>query len=180
MNHLIGARIRSIRVRQKLTLQQLGDRVGCTRSLLSKIETGKTMPPVATLSRIAKALGVSTGAILDEPDGANVIFTPADTATERQIETQKGYQFHAFAAGRVDKTMQPYLFTACKGKVKPETLSHSGEEFIYVLNGVLNYTVGNVTYRLGPGDSLYFDAEEPHDLTAESETARYLAIFVDR
>lgn len=175
----IGARLRSIRMRKKLTLQQLGDCVGCTRSLLSKIETGRTMPPVATLMKIAKALKVKTADLLADADPESLVFTSADAAT-KQIETRKGYLFYAFAAGRVDKAMQPYLFTAQKGKIKSEALTHSGEEFVYILEGIVNYTIGNVTYRLGPGDSVYFDAEEPHDLTAETDTAVYLAIFTER
>jgi quercetin dioxygenase-like cupin family protein len=73
--------------------------------------------------------------------------------------------------------MQPLLFVAERGGVKPSPMSHSGEEFIYVLQGRMRYRVGDVTYTLGAGDSLYFDAEEDHDLEPITATVRYLGLF---
>ena len=76
--------------------------------------------------------------------------------------------------------MQPYLFVAEKGKVVEKSLSHGGEEFVYMLEGEMKYRVGDVEYRMGPGDSVYFDAEEEHDLQPVSDQVKYLAMFADR
>jgi len=54
------------------------------------------------------------------------------------------------------------------------------DEWVYLLEGELLYSVGAVQYRLRPGDSLYFDAEEDHDMEPVSERVRYLAVFVER
>lgn len=164
---------------QGQTQQAIANKADITKSLLSKIENGKSMPPIATLSRIAKALGVDIASLLSETHGNGPIYIPADETT-KAISTDKGYDFFSFANQRSDKLMQLYLFTARKDKIKKQALSHSGEEFIYILEGCMHYRVGNMQYTLKPGDSLYFDAEEDHDFAPITNEVKYLAAFCDR
>lgn len=182
MNHPavppLAARLRTLRRQQQRTLRDVADRCGFTVSLLSKIESGKTSPPVATLTRIAAALGVTLADLLADDRPATTVFTPAaDLAARPPTRTDKGYGFHLLATGRVEKAMQPFVFVAERGRVKPEPMTHAGEEFVYVLEGQTRYRVGATTYTLGPGDSLYFDSAEEHDLEPLTDTVRYLAVF---
>lgn len=177
----LHSRIRTLRHRQKRTLKDVAEQCGFTESLLSKIESGKTTPPLATLSRIAAALGVSLGDLVDNSQPNTTALTLASaTGTDTATRTGKGYGFHVLGAERPGKIMQPFLFVAERGGIRPGGLSHSGEEFIYVLEGRMQYRVGAVTYDLGPGDSLYFDAEEEHDFLPLTPEVRYLGIFTDR
>lgn len=176
----IGERIRKIRKRQQRTIQEIADICGFTRSLLSQIETGKTVPPLATLTRIAVALGVTVSALLNDQNGSGTVHTTHEALESAElIQTDKGYRFLAIAAARANKLMEPILFEARRGEVKRKPLSHSGEEFVFVLTGQMRYRVGNVEYLLSEGDSLYFDAEQKHDLKPVSEIVRYLAIFCE-
>lgn len=175
----LGSKIRSLRRRQNRTLADVADRCGFTISLLSKIEAGKTNPPVATVSRIAAALGIGLGDLLDETRQKSTTVTSARSLTTATL-TDKGYMFHLLAAERSEKLMQPFLMTAERGKVKPGTLAHRGEEFVFVLEGRMRYRVGDTTHTLGRGDSIYFDSEEDHDLEPITKTVRYLAVFVER
>jgi len=93
------------------------------------------------------------------------------------LETSKGYLFIPIAVDRFEKKMQPYLFVAERGRVNTQPLSHEGEEFVYVLEGELKYSVGGVEYLLKAGDSLYFNAMDEHEFTPLSEKVKYLAIF---
>jgi len=177
----IGQRLRKVRRLQGRSIYEIAAESAITPSLLSKIETGKSNPPVATLTRIAAALGVSTASLLDDRAGVGTVFTPATAVTPAAMTvTDKGYRFFALAAGRPEKAMQLFVFEAEKGLVKRQPLAHAGEEMIYVLEGELLYSVGAVQYRLRPGDSLYFDAEEDHDMDPLSDRVRYLAVFVER
>lgn len=178
MSPTIGQRIKRLRLRQKRTLEQIASLAGFSKSLLSKIECGKTTPPIATLTRIASALGVNIGDIVSDQAVTSTAYTPAEKVSVL-TRTEKGYEFGLFAATRAEKQMQPFLFVAKKGKVKKGTLSHPGEEFVYVLEGRMKFRVGNVEYQMGPGDGLYFDAQEEHDLQPISEEVRYLAVFTD-
>ncbi len=177
----ISSRIRSLRRRQSRTLKEISDRCGFTVSLLSKIESGKVNPPVATLEKIAQALGVSLNQLFTDDQASATSLTQASKLSKQALTTtDKGYGFHLLAAERADKIMQPILFVAEKGKVKAGVMSHSGEEFIYVLKGKMSYQIGEETKTLGPGDSLYFNAEEDHDLEPITAKVEYLAIFAQR
>lgn len=174
----IGARMRRVRRERGLSLQAVADRCGVTRSLLSKIETGASTPPIATLMKIAAALSVPVAALLEDSGTRTTLFTPASAMdADKLTPTEKGYAFCAFAAERVGKAMQPFFFRAKKGGVRPKPLSHQGEEFVYVLRGEMRYRVGAVTHVLKAGDSLYFDAIEDHDLEPLSAVVEFLAIF---
>jgi transcriptional regulator with XRE-family HTH domain len=175
----LGTRLRRIRRQQGRTLEEIAQRCGCTRSLLSKIETGKSSPPIATLTRIAQALGVEMATLLGDTNSNSVTYTPAGNDSGLTI-TDKGYQFQALAGTPSGGRMQVYLFVARKGEVKPGELHHPGEEFVHVLSGSMRYRVGKREFHLSAGDSLHFDAGEDHDLEPISDEVRYLAVFVDR
>ena len=176
----LPARIRALRRRQQRTLSEIAERCGFTVSLLSMIESGKSSPPIATLSKIAKALGVSLGDLIEERKEKSTVLTQARTlGSGAPTRTDKGYGFFHLSGARTNKAMEPFLFIAEKGKVKPSLMSHYGEEFVYVLSGRMRYQVGGTSYTLGPGDSLYFDSEEEHDLQPLTDKVRYLAVFAD-
>ena len=131
---VLPSRLRSLRRQQKRTLKEVASQCGFTESLLSKIEAGKTTPPIATLSRLASALGVSLSDLLDENRAATTVATSAASLENRDVtRTEKGYGFHLLAAERAGKIMQPFVFVAEKDGVQPGTLSHRGEEFVFVL-----------------------------------------------
>ncbi len=67
---------------------------------------------------------------------------------------------------------------AKKGEVKEHRPNHEGEEFIYVLKGVMEFKVGNKTYELQKGDSLYFNSLENHGMMPVSDEVIYLDVFV--
>ncbi len=160
-------------------MQEIADMCGFTRSLLCKIETGRTVPAVATLGKIASALGVSVASFLSEESAVGTVFTPSSRTLSRTM-TDKGYSFFAFASEKHSKGMQPYLFVAEKGKIGGGVLSHDGEEFVYVLEGMMKYRVGAVEYLMSPGDSLFFDSVEEHELDPVSDKVVYLAVFTER
>jgi len=168
-------------MQQGQTLQEIADKCGFTRSLLSKIETGRTLPPIATLAKISQTLGISLSSLLKEGSNDQPVYTSAKLLNKKAFSpTNKGYLFHAFASGLPEKAIQPFLFIAQKGNIKKEALSHVGEEFVYVLEGKMRYRVGNIEYILDQGDSLYFDAEDEHELEPISKKVKFLAVFVER
>jgi transcriptional regulator with XRE-family HTH domain len=176
----IGDRIRKIRLQQGRTIQEVADACQCSKALLSKIENSKVVPAVATLSKIAQALGVKVSALLEEDTDGSVAFTPnLLEQSEAFIATNKGYGIYAVAPHVVNKKMQPVLIRACKGQVKTHTVRHSGEEFIYVLEGELKVHIGNVEYLLKPGESVYFESLNDHGIMPVTQVALYMDIFVE-
>ncbi len=176
----LGKNIKIIRTQQKRTLQEIAEACGFTKSLLSKIENGVVIPPVATLSKIAEALGVKISTLVEEGQNVATIYIPSNAiAKENQVKTEKGYSFFPFASEYVNKKMQPFLFQGKKGEVIEHNLSHEGEEFIYMLEGEMKFKVGVVEYILKPGDSLYFNSVEGHGMIPLTDEIKYLNLFAE-
>ncbi len=174
----IGTHIRRLRLEQHRTQQGIAKRCGFTKSLLSKIESNKVMPPVATLVKIANALGTKVSALIENDDDVNTVFTAHAEVEESIVKTERGYWIYPFATRHKEKKMQPFLFVARKGEVKKHHLSHDGEEFIYVLEGEMKVQVGGTEYTLPVGSALYFNALDEHQVIPVSRTVKYINVFV--
>ncbi|MEQ9439360.1 MAG: XRE family transcriptional regulator [Cyclobacteriaceae bacterium] len=174
----IGDRIKILRVNQNRTLQEIADLSGLSKSMISKIENNKTVPSVAALVKIAKALGTSMSSLLEQENWLTAVMTSQGKAEDNLTPTDKGYDIYPFASEYHEKKMQPFLFVGKKGKVKPHRVSHEGEEFIFVLRGEMKIQVGDVEYLMKTGDSLYFNSLKKHGIMPVSEEVVYLDIFV--
>lgn len=174
----IGLRLRAMRLQQNRTIQEIANSCGLSKSMVSKIETDKVFPSIASLSKITRALGTQVSTILEENGENSEIVVKANKAEENTIKTERGYCIYPYASSYKEKKMQPFLFIAKKGEVKEHHVSHEGEEFIYVLNGEMKFQVGDTEYLLRKGDSLYFNALKTHQVIPISDEVRYLDIFV--
>ncbi|HOZ95946.1 MAG TPA: XRE family transcriptional regulator [Niabella sp.] len=174
----IGDRIKVLRVSQSRTLQDLAEASDLSKSMISKIENNKTIPSVAALVKVAKALGTNISNLLEEEGFLNAILTTRQKAMDNLTTTDKGYSIFPYASGYHEKKMQPFLFVAKKGEVKPHEVSHEGEEFIYIIKGQMKMQIGEVEYLLNSGDSLYFNCVQKHGIMPESDEVIYLDIFV--
>lgn len=174
----IGDRIRVLRTNQKRTLQEIADLSELSKSMISKIENNKTVPSVAALVKIAQALGTNISNLLEHDGFLNAIMTTRRNAEENLTSTDKGYSIYPYASEYHEKKMQPFLFVAKKGEVKPHEVSHEGEEFIYIIYGQMKMKVGEVEYFLKTGDSLYFNSLQKHGIMPVSDEVMYLDIFV--
>jgi transcriptional regulator with XRE-family HTH domain len=174
----IGDRIRMLRITQKRTMQEIAEASDLSKSMISKIENNKAIPSVAALVKIAKALGTTISSLLEQDGWMNAIMTTRQKALENVTDTDKGYSIYPYASEYHEKKIQPFLFVAKKDEVIPHELSHEGEEFIYVLKGKMKMQVGDMSYTLNNGDSLYFNSVQKHGIMPISDEVVYLDIFV--
>ncbi len=181
----VGESLRRLRARMGLRVEDIAHRAGFTKGFLSKIENGKSSPPIATLMRLADALGVDPAALFqadtngNSRDSSSALHVPvANRQRVQNAGAGPGYQYWALAAGRAHKAMEPFVLTVHPKEVDPKkTFQHPGEEFIFVLNGRCDYRVGDETFDLKAGDSLYFDARKPHAPHPKGGPVTFLAIF---
>lgn len=164
----LGAKIRDLRKKSGLVLQDLSNRTGLSKPLLSQIEKEVVSPPVATLLKIARALGVEISFFFQNTDAAEKVTVvrrdESRTVDSRQFGRERGgYYYEALAYKRSRKHMEPFLVEFRRGKVEDLSyFSHEGEEFIYVLHGRLEFRTEDQQVALEPGDSLYLESSVPH------------------
>jgi transcriptional regulator with XRE-family HTH domain len=174
----LGITIRALRLSQKRTIQEIADSCGLSKSMVSKIETDKVFPSIATLTKIARSLGTTVSSLLKEDTVGVEVVVNIENASIEAIKTDRGYYIYPYALGYKDKKMQPYLFVAKKGEIKEHHLSHEGEEFLFVLEGEMKFQVGEIEYFLKKGDSMYFNALKVHQAIPVSDSVIYLDVFV--
>jgi transcriptional regulator with XRE-family HTH domain len=179
----VGGKVATVRESLGLTCDDLAQRSGCDVALITRIEAGELVPSLAPLIKISRALGVRLGTLLDDDTQVGPVVTRADEAEEverlRALETGTGagtLEFFSLAEGKTARHMDPFLID-----VEPTTdrtlSSHEGEEFLFVLSGVLEVEYGKEVHTLKVGDSIYYDSIVPHHVRAAGEApARILAV----
>ncbi len=161
----IISKIRSLRKSREVTLDRLAKMTGLTKGYLSQIENSTKSPPFSTLDKIAYALGVDITYFFakngsEQADARITIVRPEERKKVAPGGLRRGYGYESLAYKRAGKNMEPYLITLdSHGK---GIFKHDGEEFLHVLEGVLEFTFGGDRYIVKPGDSLYFDSGVEH------------------
>jgi len=166
-----------------MTLQEVAGAAGFSKGLLSKIETGVVSPPIATLAKLAEALDVPIGELFDG-QGADdtAAFFPKESREEfRGRMSPFNYKYELLVRGRKRRDMQPMVVSIDGGTYKFKLMDHSGEQFVYMLEGEMDYIVGEKVFTVHPEDCLYFDARQLHGpKLKKNQKARYLVVFSDR
>ncbi|TVQ36325.1 MAG: cupin domain-containing protein [Spirochaetaceae bacterium] len=172
----LGPQIRGVREQHRLSLRALADRCGLSTNAISLIERGEHSPSIATLHKLATALGMRITDFFQQTDEHAVVFTDQD---DRLVANGPGFVMECLAIGLRNQQIEPFVVT-----IEPESpksgvpVVHSGQEFVYCLNGSLRYRIGEKTYYLGPGDSLLFEANQAHCFWNDSSIpAQILLIF---
>jgi transcriptional regulator with XRE-family HTH domain len=182
----ITEKIRLLRRNKNITLKALSEKMGITEGYLSRIENSDTAPPISTLSRIAQALEVDISYLLssnnksvdENPSIVIVKNREENGGLDHKIQRNNihGYQFEPLASKKKGKNMQPYILIP---DFNPgEFLQHEGEEFLYVLEGDIEFLYGTEKYQLSERDCAYFDSNIPHNGRSLGERrARVLIIL---
>lgn len=178
----LGQKLRRLRLKKKVALVDLGRHTGLSASMLSQLENGKLIPTLPTLARIAMVFDVGLDHFFDARRrqrlfavvrGAERIRFP-----ERAGVPDPAYFFECLAFAANDKNLQAYLAEFPR-RVRGGGSQHfhDGAEFLYVLSGTLAIHYQEEETVLQAGDSVYFDASEPHAYSGRSRTpARALVI----
>lgn len=184
----IGQKIRKLRQAKRQTLQDLSASTGLSKPLLSQIENEQVIPPLATLLRISKALKIPLNNFFaDEGSEQKYIVMRAgerggeETRRPPHSGKHQPYIYQPLGKGKDNGSFQPFLLEIEPRPGDEDVLVyHEGEEFIFLLEGSLNVYYKNEVISLGPGDSIYFDSDEPHGFLATGDTpARGVLIYSD-
>ncbi len=178
---MVGENIHSIRLASAVSLTEVAKRAGMTKSTLSKIENGQTSSPISTLTAIAGALGVRLAEFFVEAAEAPryVLTRSGKGKTIVRDGSRLGYSYEALAVDFPNKLAEPFLLTISPGD-KEGRFKHDGHEYIHMLVGDIEFTLGDEKFELHPGDSLYFDPRLTHILKPlKKKPARFLCFFIE-
>lgn len=155
--HAIGARLRQLRVRRRLSLAQVAEKVGVSLGFLSALERSQMSASVGTLRKLARFYKTN---ILDFFDPAESNSRLVKPDRRKVLEAGPGVRMELLAWGNT--VMEPHLFRIAPNSGSGDSYTHEGEEFLYVLRGELHISLLGEEYRLKPGDSFYFESATPH------------------
>ncbi|MBU1344720.1 MAG: XRE family transcriptional regulator [Proteobacteria bacterium] len=162
---IICKNIKKLRKQNHFTLEKLATLTGLTKGYLSKVERSEKAPPYSTLNKIAGALGIEVTSIFgknSEPlNDIRISFQKKDEGTIIKATSQlSGYDYEVLGASKPGKNMEPFIIYSPWEITK--MYSHEGEEFMYVMEGRLEFLYGDKTYIMEKGDNVYFDSCIPH------------------
>ena len=163
----IGDKVRTLRLKKKMGLVELGRHTGLSPAMLSKIERGRLFPTLPTLLRIALVFSVGLeyffAGARDKPLIAVVRKDQRVTLPDRAGAREVSYRFQSLDYLAAERRFNAYLaefLPIAADKVRPH--AHPGVEFIYVVQGRLSLSIRDETPTLDAGDSIYFDATLLH------------------
>lgn len=164
--YAIGAKIRSLRLKKKMGLVELGKHTGLSPALLSKIERDRLFPTLPTLLRIAMVFSVDLAFFFagarEKPIAAVVRKADRVRLPERE-GSDSSFRFESLDYPVSERRFNSYyadFLPASRGTMRLHT--HPGVELIYTLQGTLSVHIGGEEHTLEAGDSMYFDSSVPH------------------
>jgi transcriptional regulator with XRE-family HTH domain len=169
----LGARVRELRKARNWTLEQAATQAGLARSTLSKIENGQMSPTYEALKKLAVGLEISVPQLFTPPQKGQVNGRLAMTRSGKGADYATAtYEHELLAETLTKKQMLPY-----RARVRARSMEefdgwvrHDGEEFLYVLTGVIKlYTEFYEPIEMRRGDSAYYDATMGHNVVSVSD-----------
>jgi transcriptional regulator with XRE-family HTH domain len=162
----LGERIRRLRLKKSMGLVDLGKRTGLSASFLSQLETGRVVPTLRNLTRIAMVFSKDLSYFFErEPQAIFRVHRRRERVRLPQtgVETP-AYFFESLGYLVPDREMDPYLaeFMPLATEMEVSAHIHPGFEFLYVLEGALEVHYGEQACKLEMGDAVYFDSNVPH------------------
>jgi transcriptional regulator with XRE-family HTH domain len=164
----LGQRIKKFRELKSVTFEELAERTGLNHEFLRSVEEEDRYPSLGPLLKISRALGVRLGTFLDDAISLDpVIVRLGERSEEFDMHAGQGspvaMRYYSLGKGKIDRHMEPFFIEVLPDEnADKRTSSHEGEEFIIVQSGELEVIFGQETFRLGPGDSIYYNSVVPH------------------
>jgi DNA-binding protein len=164
MNKNIGELIKQKRTENKMTLKDISEATDLSIGFLSQLERGLTSIAQDTLKKVAKALNVEMSYFMDQPKSKEKVVL---RSYEKEILRIEGGSIIEYLMTNMvtQAEMLPKLVEILPQKEVEESLtySHEGEEFVYVLEGILTLKVENEVYDLYPGDCAHYLSTRAHN-----------------
>ena len=169
----IGKRIRRTRLDKKISLDMMANETGLSKARIKEIESGEKRPSVGTLLQISRALHVDSAFLLKESEEV------VEKRTKAYTKRTDNYAYTPLTEHAEKKHLKAFeIVVEAQKKHGGVGFQHEGEEFVYVLEGNVEYTVGDHVNKLKAGDSLHFNSGIKHDLRNTGKKDAKLIVVV--
>ncbi|MBA3011177.1 MAG: XRE family transcriptional regulator [Proteobacteria bacterium] len=179
----VGTRIRLLRQERGISLEDLSSLTGFDISDLEDIENGKQKPQLGMVMKLSKALDAAVGRLVSGLGTKLYSITRKNdrkqVARSASKTNKKNVYSYMSLAPEVQGRHMEALIVQLEKIEEKEISVHNGEEFVFVLEGVVNLTIANETYDLEPGDSAYYLSTTSHYITAKTDKATILAVLYE-
>lgn len=157
----VAPRLRQLRGRSGLTLEEAARRLQLSPAHLSRLETGQRQPSLPLLLTLSRGYGTTVSDLLGEtpPEGSPVV--RGDQIPESDAG---GWAYREIS--RRGRAMQALQLRLPTGSQRELVRTHPGEEWLHVVRGQVQLVLGETTYVLDPGDSAHYDSLTPHRISA--------------
>ncbi len=174
----IGARIRFLRQQRNMTLEQLSASSKLTKSFVSKVERGVSVPSISTAMRLAESFKITVSQLLGEDhyDDALSLVRKEERRSFMRPGSSSGYNYEMVAGPKRFKRMEPYVMRPPLKFQNKRLFKHVGEELMFVLSGRVEVEISDQIIELRHGDALYFDSHLPH--RSRSLGGKYAEVLV--
>ncbi|NLZ73397.1 MAG: helix-turn-helix domain-containing protein [Bacteroidales bacterium] len=186
-NKFVGEKIKFFREEQNLSLADLAEKTGLAVEQIERIENNTDIPSLAPLIKIAKALGTRIGTFLDDQTENGPVICRKEEAKEtisfsnNSVNSRRHMHYQSLSRSKANRHMEPFII-----EIEPNNgdndvdfilSSHEGEEFIIVMEGIIEISYGKQKLILEEGDSIYYDSIVPHHVHSyEGKPAKILAV----
>lgn len=176
---LVGANLRRIRTEHKLSLDNLAQRSGVSRAMLSQVELGRSVPSIAILWKVARALDLPVSTFLNRQGDAGTVLIRANDS--RLLVSNRSH-FSARSLFPVDAPHRTEFYELRLGRLAEEVArphAPGTRENLVVARGSVEVSVANRNYTLATGDAIHFEADVAHGYRnlADSDAIMYLVMI---
>jgi len=173
----VPERIKELREILGVSALDIAKDTGLSFDVYRKYESGELDIPISVLYTIANRLGTDVTVLLTGEEARMDSAAVCRKGKGVQIERYPGYEYSSLAFNFKHRTMEPLLVQLDSSKPQAAPVSHSGQEFNFVVEGQVKVTVGKTDHILSAGDSIYFDARIPHGQSAVNGSAQFITII---
>ncbi len=154
----IGIKIRELRLKNKLTQEELADRCELTKGYISQLENDLTSPSIATLKDILQTLGVTLTDFFAAEESESLTFSESDYFSKEN----EGVKITWLVPTAQKNAVEPIKLELDEGAKTEKDLPHDGEEFGFILQGKVKIVVGKRESVATKGESFYYRADKAH------------------
>ena len=161
---LVGRKLKSIRLKSDMTIQELSARSKVSANMISRVERGLTIPSIEILMKLGSVFGKSICYFVGELETSHeIVFSRKGEGDRTEYNDSRNLETESFTTGLRDPQFSSFCCTVKKGGHSgDEPMHHPGDEWIYLLEGSLNVSIAGESHVLLPGDSLSFKSHLPH------------------